>query len=305
MNKQYKILLFLLVLIFIQSCGTGDNSWSPQSNELLFMSNKDINSEIYLLKGQDSAWVNLTNNEAGDNWPVWSPDGNRIVFQSTRSGNLDIWLMDYDGSNSIQLTTNDDYDYLPAFTPDGQKITFTSWRKENDEEKRAPHIYIMDTDGSNQKRLLAESMKTSTGVCWHPDGLSFLFSKRGTKGADIYKADLNGKVIRQLTNDTLYTSGARYSPDGSKILFTQDYGEISQILVMNSNGKDVRVLLKDGKNYYPNWSPNGKWIVYSKILPNTLDEDIDVYAFPIDDPTKSIRLAGGANRQVEASWRPM
>ena len=305
MNNKY-VLLFALTCLVIQSCSTEKEKWSAYASDLLFMSNVDGNGEIYLKKGNDTTWINLSKNKAGDNWAVWSPDGNKILFQSTRSGNLDIWIMNKDGSDPKQLTIHEDHDYLPSFTPDGKNITFTSWRTESEEEEKKPHIYIMNSDGSNQRRLVEESMNTSAGASWHPGGEKFLFTKKvNEKGADIFEADKNGKIRRQLTNDTLYSGGGQYSPDGSQIIFTQDYGDSTDIILMNADGTNSKTIIRGGENYYPHFSPDGNWIVFTKIIPGTDDKDLDIYAIAIDESSKEILLARSEKREAEGTWNPL
>ena len=306
MKNKHKNIFILFFLIILQACDGDKLEWSPQSADLLFMSNRSGNAEIYIKYGNDTALVNLTNNVAGDNWAVWSPNGEKIVFQSTRSGNLDIWMMDKDGSNPVQLTNNESHDYLPSFIPGGSKISFTSWRKEAGDEEPDPHIYIMNSDGSDQKRLVEESMKTSAGAMWHPSGEKFLFTKKvSDKGADIFEAELNGNIIRQLTNDTLYSGGGQYSPNGKKIIYTQDDGNKTEIILMDSDGANPKVILKGGQNYYPNWSPDNKWVAITSILPNTNQKNLDIYALSVEQPKDIIPLVSGLGREAEGHWKPV
>lgn len=302
---KYSYFSILIISVIIISCNQHSSDWHPNSSDLLFMSNANGNADLYLKKGSDTTWVNLTKDPAGDNWGVWSPDGKSIVFQSTRSGNLDIWLMNSDGSNPVQLTTNEDYDYLPSFTPDGKSITFTSWRKEKGDEEKLPHIYIMSSDGKNQKRLIKESLNTSAGAVWHPNGQKFIITRKiDEKGADIFEVDKSGEVLSRLTNDTLYSSASHYSPDGSKILYTNDHSSFTDICLMNSDGTNSRVILSGDQNYYPRFSPDGDWIVYTNILPETEGKDLDIYAVSLNDTYKKILLARSNLREAEGSWRP-
>jgi Tol biopolymer transport system component len=300
-----KALAFIFVMIiFIQSCAP--DGWSPEDAGILFSSNRSGNLEIYTKHADDTTWINLSRNDAGDNWPVWSPDGNKIVFQSTRSGKLDIWIMNKDGSDQKQLTRRADQDYLPSFTPDGTRITFTSWRTESKDEDRAPRIYIMNSDGSNQTRLVEKSPNTSTGVSWHPSGTRFLFTEKTDDGAgEIVEADNNGNFLNQLTNDNLYSGSAEYSPDGLKIVFYQDDETISKIIVMNSNGSGRSTIVDDGKNYYPHWSQDGKWITYSKTVPGTDDKDIDIYAVSLEGTSPPVKIIGSGSRDSEGRWHPL
>ena len=46
------------------------------------------------------------------------------------------------------------------------------------EENPANHVYIMNADGSDPARLLADSPGTSAGVTWSPDGRFMLLERK-------------------------------------------------------------------------------------------------------------------------------
>ena len=281
-------------------------AWKPGFADLLFASGRDGNSEVYVLRAGRQEWSNLTNHESGDNWPVWSPDGSRIAFQSKRKGNLDIWMMKEDGSNPVPLTSDPEPDYLPAWSPDGNTVVFTSWRKETGEEKRAPHIYRMNADGSQQRRLVIESLETSAGATWAPDGARIVYSRKsGENGADLFVADSDGKNERRLTSDKdVYNGSPVFSPDGRSIAFYADDGTNSALVIMNGDGTGRRTVLAEGKNWYPRWSPDGVWLVYTAAVGGGDDGNIDIFAISLTGEGKPILLAGGAKREQEGSWRP-
>lgn len=55
--------------------------WSPDSQHVLFESNSDGNSEIYVIKAGGWPPQNLTFKAATDDlWPAWSRDGNFVAF---------------------------------------------------------------------------------------------------------------------------------------------------------------------------------------------------------------------------------
>jgi hypothetical protein len=87
------------------------------SGKIAFMSNRDGNSEIYVINQDGSGLVNLTNNPADDVYPAWSPDGSRVAFVSGRDGNYEIYVMNADGSDVTRLTNNPADDEYPAFSP--------------------------------------------------------------------------------------------------------------------------------------------------------------------------------------------
>ena len=285
---------------------TSEAQWTPEDGDLLFTSNREGNAEIYLLEAGTSDWRNLTQHPAQDNWPEWSPDGTRIAFQSNRGGNLDIWVMNADGSHPVQLTDDPANDYLPAWSPDGGQLTFASWRREaGDDSEPAVHLYVMNADGSNQVRLFADSPGTSTAATWAPDGQSFLVAVKAPngQGADIYQLDPSGSVLRRFTEDEPSDGAPVFSPDGSAIAFYGDRGETSALVILDADGTHRRTLLAGGQQYYPRWSPDGRWLVYTAASPDGGD-DYDVMATLADGTGSSILLAGGPDREAEGRWRP-
>ena len=288
------------------SCaGIDTGPWSPEDGTMLFMSDRDGKPDIYVQHGIRGSWTKLTRGDAAGNWPQWSPDGNRIAFQSNMRGNLDIWVMNADGSNPVQLTTDSAHDYLPSWSPDGTQLTFASWRREPGDDTPAVHIYVMNADGSSQKRLVPESPGTSAGAQWSPDGSGFLLPRRiGEKGSALFFIDRSGRVVRRLTDDSYSNGAPTFSPDGTRIAFHCDRGDESDIVVMNRDGGHRRAVVSGGRNWYPRWSPDGRWLTYTAAAPDGGDDNLDIMATLVDEEGTPIRIAHGPHREAEGSWRP-
>jgi TolB protein len=85
---------------------TTDPSELPFANhedQLVFISPKDGDWEIYKMNVSGGGLVQLTDNNANDGAPAWSPDGRSIAFLSDRDGAWAIWVMNADGSNQRKL----------------------------------------------------------------------------------------------------------------------------------------------------------------------------------------------------------
>ena len=70
-----------------------------------------------------------------------------------------------DGKDQRQLT-KDGANYFPRFSPDSRKIAYV-----HQDKKGSSSIWIMDADGQNNHKIMAEEDLVSPNlVCWSPDG---------------------------------------------------------------------------------------------------------------------------------------
>ena len=127
--------------------------WSPDGSKIAFTSERDRNSEIYVIDADGKNPVRLTREPETDAAPRWSPDGRKIAFYSSRDGNSEIYVMDADGNNLVRLTNDPGWDVVPCWSPDGRKIAFCSDRDGNIAIDGNLEIYVMDADGKNTVRL--------------------------------------------------------------------------------------------------------------------------------------------------------
>jgi len=115
--------------------------WSPNGQELLFLTNRDadddqfFNYDVYALRINDNSFHDTAATESNEYRPRWSPDGRSIVFQATRRGLTDrettmedthVWTMNADGTNRHDVgAAIDNRQGAPEWTPDGTGVVFT------------------------------------------------------------------------------------------------------------------------------------------------------------------------------------
>ena len=78
-----------------------------------------------------------------------------------------------DVSDLRKLTSSKALDAYPAWSPDGTLIAFYS-----DREVRPAHgfhLYIMDSDGSDERSLVSSAISTRQPPAWSPDGSRIAF----------------------------------------------------------------------------------------------------------------------------------
>src|SRR5918996_3202606 len=175
---DYSRLLLAGALILV-SAGTASSQQGRAAgdNMLAFVSERDGNSEIYVMNADGTGLLRLTNDAGRDVDPAWSPDGKRIAFASDRAGKSDIYVMNADGSNLVRRTQSAKEDVrtgpseAPAWSPDGSKIAFSSHR-----DGRVG-IYVMSVDGdwANPTRV-GYDRGWNAHPAWSPDGTQIAFA---------------------------------------------------------------------------------------------------------------------------------
>ncbi|MBS1936077.1 MAG: S9 family peptidase, partial [Bacteroidetes bacterium] len=191
--------------------------------------------------------------------PKWSPDGKYISFTSSRqdSKSGQVWLMDRRGGEGKKLTDikSGVNDY--AWSPDSKKLLLTITDKEPEDTSKIKttkplvidrYQYKQDVEGYRYKKLYTH----------------------------LYLFDIATKKLDTLTRGNFDDGGASWSPDGTQIVFVSnrtpdpDKNENSDIFVIDAkpNASLKQITTWTGADNSPRWSPDGKWIAYTRSTGN-------------------------------------
>jgi Tol biopolymer transport system component/DNA-binding winged helix-turn-helix (wHTH) protein len=99
-----------------------------------------------------------------------------------------------------------------------------------------------------------------------PDGSRVVFVKKSRSGstADIYIAQPNAESPLQLTFSPENESYPTWAPDGSQVAFVRGTGESAGIFTVPAIGGEAHCIYNaDGFPRQLDWSPDGRWIVFS------------------------------------------
>lgn len=77
--------------------------WSPNGNDVVFMSTRNGDWDVYRLSLRAGALLQLTDDPAQDGLPAISPDGKLVVFASDRGGVWRIYVVPIDGGAAVPL----------------------------------------------------------------------------------------------------------------------------------------------------------------------------------------------------------
>jgi Tol biopolymer transport system component len=127
-------------------------AWSPDGVRVLFNSDREGAENLYLLDLTSSELTQLTDGAWDEIRGVWSLDGNAILFVSEaenllRDGQLDLYRMNPEGGDIRPLRPGEAFRADMKWTSDGGQLAYMS----NEEGRWS--IYVMDSDGSNIRRL--------------------------------------------------------------------------------------------------------------------------------------------------------
>ena len=292
--------LVLVVSVSVISTAAG----APRTAKIVFASDRDGNSEIYIMNPDGSGPVNLTHHRAHDYSPVWSPTGRQILFASERGGNTsDLYVMDADGDSVRRVFRKKVERRSPTWSPDGEQIAY--YRVDGGEVA----IYTASIKGTGEKRI-AIGMHPD----WAPDGSEIAFMSAetllpvndGFGGIQIAKPRIEIVNVRTNAKDQISPEGfvllfhPTWTSDGKRLVFSgidvndparAFGGHATSLYTVNRKGNgEPRRIKVEGDVSSPALAPQGDTLIYQKETGR-------------GDQLFKVNLAGGRSEQLTDKGR--
>ena len=269
----------------------GMDSWPLWGKDgfIYFVSDRDPNAQANLWRVAESGGPaeRVTDFKEGDvRFPSLSSDGKTIVFERDFGATkLDLATkqvtplkFEIAAETQESLTefrefnsTVDDYD----LAPDGKRIVFAVHGE----------VFTAPTD-EGELRQISDGPARDRNVVYSPDGKSIAYVSDRDGREEIYVASSDGAgETKKATDLDALKFNILWSPDSKSLAFTTSDGKLDTVA---ADGKGLKELAssKYGNVERPAWSPDGKWIAYSK--PDVTRSN-DIYMIP---------AAGGGEKKV-------
>jgi Tol biopolymer transport system component len=146
-----------------------------------------------------------------------------------------IHVMDANGSNNVDLVDGNG----PKWSPNGQKIAFSP----------PGELWVMNADGSDQRRLLRNVGYSYMGNIWAPSSDKLIVSGGGYPNDTVYIVNADGSGSISVAPGTI----AQWSPSGDKISFFR-YG--NGLFIANPDGSSQQMIANLEPTSYV-WSGTG------------------------------------------------
>src|SRR5262245_59277960 len=180
----------------------------------------------------------------------FSPDGKRIIFQAEEKGEnpfYQMFVMDVQSGKHHRVSPGVGKTTCGYFSPDGKKIIFASSHLDPDAKKH----YTAEWQQREEER----KSKKRRRYQWDFDPFM-----------EIFESDLDGNILKRLTNSPGYDAERSYSPDGKHIVFCSNRSgdKNLQLYIMDADGQNARQLTNSPGCYNggPFFSPDGKKVVF-------------------------------------------
>ncbi|MBN1976782.1 MAG: PD40 domain-containing protein [Anaerolineae bacterium] len=177
-----------------------------------------------------------------------------------------------------------------------ERIAFTSDR---DGDK---NIYVIETDGTNQRRL-TDDPYSDWSPAWSLDGRLAFYSNRDEGRYEIYVVEADGSSLQEL--DVCGMSPV-WSSDGRSVLFACPGGTLWEICIMRSDGSDRRSLITLNLDHNQWWkqfslSPDGRSIALSYM--DFQSGNFEIFIMDVDGSNRR-NLTENSASDVHPTWSP-
>lgn len=230
----------------------------------------------------------------------WTGDGSRFIFQSRHDGRNNLWMTRETGlarflAPGPRQLTNGPLSYQAPITPRiGQQVYFIGVEGRTELVTPAPDHSLTP---------LPASIFSATRINYSRDGHWVAWVDRdGT----LWRSRVDGSERLQLTEPPLEIFLMRWSPDNQQIvLMAREPGRPWQLYLVPATGGDRQALLPEDRNQAdPDWSPDGKSLVFGRVPDLMAVEPQPKSIQVLNLATHALTVLPGSTGLTSPRWSP-
>ena len=268
-------------------------AWSPDSQFLAFLSDREKNGQVQLFVADVSTGKarQLTNLKGSLAKPHWSPDGKRVavlfIENATRAaGPLQpipaetgligehvqeqrLTVVDVTSGSVRHVSPADLYVYEFDWSPDGNTFVITAAHGSGENNWYIADICSLSVETGELKTILKPGMQIGVPR-WSPDGgtiafIGGLMSDEGFIGGDVYTVSAAGGSARNLTTDMKASaSWLTWLGASNRILFAEFVDGGTGIATVDSSNCEIKTLWRGDETFSATIDDYGPSVSLSK-----------------------------------------
>ena len=293
--------------------------------KIVYETFQDGNWELFMRDADGSDPVNLTRTpDVNELNPHASPDGTKISFvvdagegsSKTRS----VYYMNIDGTGRTLVADNA---RQQCWKPDSSAIAYLKgeFEKFSYADYATKGIFIYDLETGKHRQHPNQKIQHLYNLCWSPDGKWFLATVHA--GMDFKHAILAIEADgMQVVNLGIPGCRPDISPDGKRLAWgPSDWAlrvgdlDLSGSAPKVTGAHDVVTSEKPMMIYHIDWSPDGKYVTYSRgpavkrlgLHPAIVGGKADGWNICVADPSKTnrcVEITSDGKCNKEPDWVP-
>jgi eukaryotic-like serine/threonine-protein kinase len=243
-------------------------AWSPDGKVLAAparRTDEGVRVELLVVQLSDGSeqvigtqkWAVITN-------LAWLADGRGLMVSGMERGpttnKLQLFQISYPEGKARRLT-----DGLTNYA--GVSLTKDSSSLVTLHANAITQLWVAPNGEAGKAKQITSGSINYSFLSWTADArLVCMSDESGT--AEIWIMDSEGKNKKQLTSNAGVNAYPSIAADGSYIVFNSNRGNdpnVFQVWRMNLDGSNPKQLTQGASAFYPNISPDGKWVVYAAL----------------------------------------
>lgn len=241
---------------------------------------------------------------AGDRYPMYSNDGSMITFQSPRDGKMELFLADRSFKKIKRLTANNIIECHPMMSRDGSRLAFT----EGDPETLLTKVQVADLSDINKRITITKNDDLFGAIPYFSSDDRFLayaewhrINKTQFSNPQIVIVDLTTNEKRYITKADHESWRPVFAADGKRLVYIAKYQkQFDLYLCQLESGREERITWTPFDEWDPHFSRDGRYIVYSA----KPDGNWDLFVYDLING-ETYRLTKSKGDEWDASFSPM